>query len=301
MREASRGPRDLVGPSLAVASGLQFGVVVIAGKPALQGGLPFTLLAFRFAGTSLLLAATAALLRRPLRLASGEGLPILAAGFLGYGVEASLFFAALNHGSAAAVTLLFYTYPIHTMIVATLTGRMPSARSLWVALVVGFGGVGVLVAGGGEIAVETAGIALALACAVAYTMYLTVTDRVLRRSQPMAGGLWLAGGAAAFCLAASLVTGTFSLPSGWDGWGPILAMAVATAGAFACMLAAIQRIGAVRTAIIGVFEPLSVALLASVWLDEALTATVVAGGVLILTAAVLATLARGERLVEPDV
>ena len=292
---------DLGGPILAIASGLLFGVVVIVGKPALDGGLPFTLLGFRFAGTSLLLAIVASAMGRPVRPTEGEGLPILAAGFFGYGVEASLFFAALNYGSAAAVTLLFYTYPIHTMIVATLTGRMPSVRSLWLALVIGFGGVAVLVAGGGEIAVETAGIALALSCALAYTGYLTITDRVLKRSAPMAAGIWLAAGAAAFCLAASLVTGTFELPLGWDGWGPIVVMAVMTAGAFVCMLAAIQRIGAVRTAIIGVFEPLSVALLGAVWLDEALTATVVAGGILILTAAVLATLARGERLVEPDV
>jgi drug/metabolite transporter (DMT)-like permease len=292
---------ELAGPFLAVAAGLLFGVVVIEGKPALGGALPFTLLAFRFAGTSVLLALTALALRRPVRLAKGEGLPILAAGFLGYGVEASLFFAALNHGSAAAVTLLFYTYPIHTMVVAALTGRMPSGGSLWAALAFGVGGVAVLVAGGGEISVEATGVALALTCALAYTLYLTVTDRVLRRSEPMAGGVWLAGGAAAFCLVASLVTGSFHVPAGWDGWGPILVMATTTAGAFGCMLAAIQRIGAVRTAIIGVFEPLSVALLGAVWLDEALTATVAAGGILILTAAVLATLARGERLVEPDV
>lgn len=292
---------DLAGPLLAVASGLLFGVVVIVGKPALDGGLPFTLLAFRFAATSLLLVLGALLLGRPVRLARGEGAPILAAGFFGYGVEASLFFAALNYGSAAAVTLLFYTYPIHTMIVATLTGRMPTARSLWLALLIGVGGVAVLVAGGGDIAVETKGIVLALVCALAYTMYLTITDRVLKRSEPMAAGVWLAGGAAAFCLAASLVTGTFEVPAGWDGWRPIVLMALGTAAAFTCMLAAIQRIGAVRTAIIGVFEPLSVALLGAVWLDEALTATVAAGGILILTAAVLATLARGERLIEPDV
>lgn len=67
------------------------------------------------------------------------------------------------------------------------------------------------------------------------------------------------------------------------------------------MLAAIKRIGGVRTAIIGVFEPLSVAMLGAVFLDEPLTIGIVVGGALILVAAVLATLARGERVVEPDV
>jgi drug/metabolite transporter (DMT)-like permease len=50
-----------------------------------------------------------------------------------------------------------------------------------------------------------------------------------------------------------------------------------------------------------VFEPLSVAVLGALFLDEPLTAGIVVGGGLILVGAVLATLARGERPVEPDV
>ena len=64
-----------------------------------------------------------------------KGLPILAAvGSFGYGVEVSLFFSALNHGSAAAVTLLFYTYPVYTMVIALLTKRLPHRPSLLLGL-----------------------------------------------------------------------------------------------------------------------------------------------------------------------
>jgi drug/metabolite transporter (DMT)-like permease len=297
----SPAPRDLSGPAFAVASGLAFGVVVIVGKPALGGELPFSLLAWRFGLTATTLVTVAALLRRPPRPARGERLPILAAGFFGYGVEASLFFAALNHGSAAAVTLLFYTYPVHTMLVAILTGRLPRAGSLWVALASAMIGVLILVAAGDDIAIETAGAVLALTCALAYTLYLTITDRVLRRSSALSGAIALSSGAAAFCALAAIATRTFVVPATWDAWWPILVMGVVTAGAFGCMLAAIKRIGGVRTAIIGVFEPLSVAVLGAAFLDEPLTVGIVAGGVLILTAAVLATLARGDRIVEPDV
>lgn len=293
-------PRDLRGPALAVAAGILFGIVVIVGKPALDGNAPFTLLAWRFGGTCLTLTLVAVATRRPLRLAPGEGLPILAAGFFGYGVEASLFFSALNHGSAAAVTLLFYTYPAYTMVIALLTKRLPHGRALWLALAMAMAGVIVLVAGGESISIETVGVLLALCCALAFTLYLTVTDLALRRSNPLTAGLWLSGGASAFCFLAAFVSGTFHVPAGWSGWGPIIAMALATAGAFVCMLAAIQRIGAVRTAIICVFEPLSVAVLGAIWLDEPLTLTIVVGGALILLAAIMATRVRGERVVEPD-
>jgi drug/metabolite transporter (DMT)-like permease len=301
MAKAPAVRRDLVGPLLAVVSGLSFGVVVIAAKPALHGGLPFNLLAWRFGLTSLTLVVIAAIGRRPIVPPRREAWPILAAGVFGYGVEASLFYAALNHGTAAAVTLLFYTYPIHTMLVALLTGRLPHAGALWLALASATAGVVVLIALEGDIAIEPVGIMLSLTCALAYTLYLTITGRVLRRSDAMAGAIVLSAGAALSCAVAAVATGILQVPGSWDAWRPILVMAGATAVAFVSMLAAIKRIGPVRTAIIGVFEPLSVAVLGALFLDEPLTAGIVVGGGLILVGAVLATLARGERPVEPDV
>ncbi len=55
-------------------------------------------------------------------------------------------------------------------------------------------------------------------------------------------------------------------------------MMVFSAGAFAAMLGGLQRVGAVRNAIIGVMEPLTVAVLAYFLLDEPITAAVAIGG-----------------------
>ena len=73
-----------------------------------------------------------------------------------------------------------------------------------------------------------------------------------------------------------------------------------TAGAFVCMIASLQRIGAVRNAILSVIEPLMVAVLAAAFLAESITTSVAVGGALILVGGVIATVARGERVVEPD-
>jgi drug/metabolite transporter (DMT)-like permease len=78
-------------------------------------------------------------------------------------------------------------------------------------------------------------------------------------------------------------------------------MAVFSAGAFAAMLGGLQLVGAVRNAIIGVMEPLGVAILASFFLDEPVTAPTAIGGTLILGGAILATLVRTTRVREPDV
>ena len=55
-------------------------------------------------------------------------------------------------------------------------------------------------------------------------------------------------------------------------------MAVFSAGAFAAMLGGLQLVGAVRNAIIGVMEPLGVAVLAAFFLDEPITAPTAIGG-----------------------
>jgi len=65
-------------------------------------------------------------------------------------------------------------------------------------------------------------------------------------------------------------------------------------------MSSLRRIGAVRNGIIGVIEPLTVAVLAALFLSEPITSSVVIGGVLILGAGVIATVTGRPRIREPD-
>jgi drug/metabolite transporter (DMT)-like permease len=98
----------------------------------------------------------------------------------------------------------------------------------------------------------------------------------------------------------SFAFGVRDLPDA-SSWPFLLGMAVFSAGAFAAMLGGLQLVGAVRNAIIGVMEPLGVAVLAAFFLDEPLTTPTAIGGALILGGAILATLVRTTRVREPDV
>jgi drug/metabolite transporter (DMT)-like permease len=60
-------------------------------------------------------------------------------------------------------------------------------------------------------------------------------------------------------------------------------------------------VGAVRNAIIGVMEPLTVAVLAYFFLDESVTVPIVVGGILILGGAILAMLIRTTKSAEPPI
>jgi drug/metabolite transporter (DMT)-like permease len=291
---------DLVGSALAVVMSVLFACVVIVGKDLLHGEPPFTLLCLRFGLTAAFVAVVALASGHPIVPEPGERLGLALAGLLGYGTESALYWSALNHGTAASVTLLFYLYPVWVLVVASLLDRRVPTRTIVLAVAMALVGGAIVIVGGSGIDIATAGIALALGCSFAYTAYLVATDRIAVRTPSLTTGLWVAAGASVSNLTFAIVSGTWTLPSGPLAPLRVLAMGAFTAGAFICMMASLRRIGAVRNGIIGVTEPLTVAVLAAVFLGEPITASIVVGAVLILGAGVLATVAGRPRTREPD-
>jgi drug/metabolite transporter (DMT)-like permease len=290
---SARSPRaGAFGALLVGLASLLFGTVVIFGKLALREDVSVaSMLAIRFALAAVLLAAALAVVRGPLLAAPGErtGLTLLA--LFGYAVETFCFFSAAEHGTAAAVTLLFFTYPVFVTLGSWLLGRGAPARLTVVALACAIAGA-VVVATGGSLAIDGTGVAFALGAAVTYTGYLLGADAVLKRTNAMTSSMWVSGGASVGLLAYAMASGLWVGPAGWDAWWPIAGMGLASAGAFVALLAGLRRVGAVRTSIVASTEPLAAALLGFVFLDEGVSLGLVAGGVLILAGAVIASVAR---------
>jgi drug/metabolite transporter (DMT)-like permease len=293
---------ETVGGLLVGLASILFGSVVIFGRFALEGDVTVTsMLAIRFGIAAVVLAIVLALTRRPLIAAPGErgGLVILAV--CGYAVEASFFFAAVEHGTAAAVTLLFFTYPVFVTLATWVLGRGAPAGLTVLALACAVGGTAIVVGFGGGLAIEPLGAVLALAAALTYTGYLIGADTILRRTNPMTSAMWVSAGASLGLVASALATGGWAMPSARGGWWPLLGMGVATSAAFACLLGGLQRLGAVRTSIVAATEPLSTAVLAFVFLGESVAPATLTGGTLILIGAVLASLARGPTAQEQQI
>ncbi len=299
---ASPRPAGAAGGVFALASAIQFGVVVVLASRLAHRGLPIAgTLALRFGIASVILFAVLAALGRPLAPVRSERRGVVLLAVVGYAVEASIFFAALARGTAAAVTLLFYTYPVVVAVGSWLVLRRgaPAGRTA-LALLLATAGVAIVVGVGGSLAIEPAGVALALLSSIVITGYMLGADVVLRRTQPLTSAAWVSGAASLALFAAAFATGTWRTPTGWSQWGPIVAMGVATAGAFVCLLEGIRRIGAERSSIVSSAEPLAAAVLARIFLGQAVGVGVAVGGALILGGAILASLAR-DRVSEREV
>ena len=284
----------VAGSVAAAASGVGYGATTVIARSLAKDGLGApTVLSIRFGIGGLLLAAIVLATGRSLLPAPGERLAAALLGTVGYAFESSLFFAGLERGSAAAVTVLFYAYPVGVAVIDVVTGALRPSPRLVAALAAGGVGTAIVVVAGADVSVTPAGIAFALAAAASFAGYLVLSARLLVRTDTMVRAAWVSTGAAAGLAVRGLVLGGFDSPSGF--WPRLVAIGLANAAAFGFLFAALPRIGATRTAVVLNVEPVSAVVLAAVFLGETLGAVQLAGGVLVLAAAVvIAAPGRGE-------
>lgn len=283
----------MTGGVLTALAAVLFGTIVTIGRSEGVRDVPVSaLLALRFGTAAVLLAVVLAAARQPLRPAGGEWWRLLLLGALGYGVEAAFFFLALGRGTAATVTLLFYTYPVWVAVLSAAFGMGLPGLLVGGALVAAVTGSGVVVVSSGGLDITTLGIVFALTSAFTISFFLIGLETLVRRTSPLASSMWIALAASAGLAGFAVASGA-RLPTWPDEVLPIVAMGALTAGAFSLLFLGVRRLGAVRASVISSLEPVAAALLALAFLGELLRPGVLLGGLLILGGAVAASLARG--------
>lgn len=272
---------------------MSYGVTIVCNRALAQDGFgPQATLSIRFGVSALALFALLAALRRPLVPERGERLRPLLLGAIGYALESSLFYAALQRGTAAAVALLFYVYPAIVTVTELSVGKVRATPRLLGALALSVAGTALIVVTGGEVAISTAGVVYALAAALSFAIYLIVSGRAVVRTDPMVNGAWVAAGASLSLTTQGLATGALRAP-GSDTW-LMLVNGLATAAAFSLLFAALARLGASRTAVVMTLEALSGVVLAALLLGEVIGPVQLAGGAAILAATILISRSKAE-------
>jgi drug/metabolite transporter (DMT)-like permease len=298
-RTLSRETRGVL--FIALAS-LQFGTVVVLGKIT-ERHLPVpSMLAVRFAFAAAVLVAALLVRGEPVLPAPGERVRLALLGALFYAPESMLFFLAAKHGTAAATTMLFFTYPGVVAFAWWAIGRGAPGWLLGASLACATSGAAIVVAASGRFSISGLGVVFALSASVSFSAYLILADLVLKRTPPLAGAMWVSVWAAVFLVVFAVAGGEAQSPGVAAQWLRLLGMGAATAGAFVCLFVGLRRIGPVRTAVVAATEPLATSVLAAIFLSEPIRGPVAAGGVLILIGAVTASLARARTAaVDPPV
>jgi drug/metabolite transporter (DMT)-like permease len=269
---------EVAGVTLAALAAVAFGTLAISAKFAYRAGAdPLPLLATRFWLASLLLVAYHLVRRRSLLVERKILIRMTLGGGRIYGLEATLFFAALQRAPASIVGLVFYSYPLWTILLGLATRLERFRWSTMAALVLGSTGVALVFS---LPTTSPAGPLLALAAAVAVAIYYIVIQVLLRDVSPSVAAMWTSAGAAVGLTIVSLVRGE-TLPLA--ALGPAFALAVASALAFALLYEAVNLIGSARSAIAAMLEPVTTVLLAAILLGEDLNARIIIGAALIVS------------------
>src|SRR5918999_1400205 len=278
-----------VGALLCLASAAAFGAMGIFGKLAYaEGATVGTLLATRFALAAALFWLFLLCAGSDLRRLSRRDVAIaITLGAVGYGAQAGGYFAALERLDASLLALLIYTFPVIVTVAAIGLGREPASRRTGAALALSSAGIGLVLAGAAAGALDPLGTALGLGAAVVYSVYILVSERVAARVSPLALSTLVCTGAATTLTLAGLAGGDLD-PGGVSaagyGWLGGLAV-VSTVGGIALFLAGLKRVGPAAASILSTLEPVVTVALASLAFGEALGPAQLAGGALVLAAA----------------
>jgi drug/metabolite transporter (DMT)-like permease len=281
----------VIGTAAAAAGAFSYGVTVIVNRElATRGFGPDATLGIRFSVAAGVLLGLLAIRRRPLLPVPGERVRALLLGLVGYAIESSLFYRGIQRGSAAAVALLFYSYPALVTVIELVSGRQTPRVRLLAPLALSLAGTALIVAAGSEVTISRAGVLFTLAAAAAFSVYLLASARIVQRTDALTNGAWVAAGAAISLLLQGAATGGLRAPG--SSWWLLGLNGLATAAAFSLMFAALKRLGPSLTAVVMTLEALSAVILGALILHERLTTLQLVGGAAILAATVLIATAK---------
>jgi len=310
LRESPR----LLGAGLVIVAAISFGTLGPLSRFAGEAGVDSLALVTWRAG----LGGTCMLAFLLARLAAGQhpvvpfsSLParerwsILAAATANTALNFSVF-VAFGLISIALALLVFYLYPALVAIASVIWFGDRLDRIRWGALIISMVGCVMVVAGAGSLGqVNLAGVGLALVGAVAQAFYVLAARHGFARvpgAQAAASTMLLA---AIFYLVIAAVIGqlgTLARPVASSAalW-PVLAAGIVGAGVpTVCFITGIRLLGPPRAAILATLEPVVGVGLAALLLREQPTLVQLAGGALIIAAAVLLQVRGPEELAEHE-
>lgn len=294
MRPDTRGTLAIVGSSLG------YGALAVLAKLAFDAGVGvLPLLTWRFVVGSALVWAFVLLAGRPVPLGRrATGVVLLGTLYAGNSLA---FMVGLERIPASLASLVFFTYPAVTVVMARFRGGEPLTRRRLICLGLATAGCALTVGQGTSgVDLDPLGVAWVLVGVLLISTFIVASHGVLARVPPLGGTAVLLTTTAAVLGLAALLTSGVGVPLEPR---PLLLLAalgaLSTAVPVTLFLLGIQWIGPGRAAILSTMEPVVTVFLATIVLDEILSPRQLLGGALILAGVIWLRLERGPPAAEP--
>ena len=212
---------------------------------------------------------------------------VVALGFSGYYLSSMLDFAGLQYISASLERLILYLGPTLVLLLNWRVKGQPVSRAQWVAMAVSYAGA--LLVFGVELRVAPGGATawgalLVFLSTFSYSLYLFYSGEYVQRLGALRLGGWATAVACILCILQFLMMRPLSAVQVAPQvlWLSVLNATACTAAPVLLVMMAIERIGPVLTAQVGILGPLATIVMGIVLLGEPFTPWLVAGTVLVV-------------------
>ena len=290
---------SVMGYAAGIVTGVTYGLNPLFAKPLMQAGVPVdTMLSFRYLLAVAILGMWLLFRHESFRVNAAQFVRLCILGVL-FGFSSLLLFLSYNYIPAGLATTIVFLYPVLVAIIMVFLKVYPTLQ-VWLSIVLTFIGVLVLSRPSGGVSFSVAGLLLAGGSALAYAMYLVIVNRS-RRLRTVSNHVLtfyaLLIGSLLFVIR-SLFSGEDFMQGvgGWYCWMNLVGLAVfPTLVSLLTLAVATRLIGATRTSVLGVFEPLTAIAVGSVFFGESLTLNVIVGVCITLFAVTFMVLSDKKR------
>jgi drug/metabolite transporter (DMT)-like permease len=278
---------------------LLFGATVILQALLVEEGIkPFAAVGIRYLAAGIVCLIIVVITRQSVLPEKGERIPAVLLGAFVYGLQAVLFYSALNYGTVASVSLLFYTYPI-LVLLASLALRLRR----WSWLAGGSAGLSVIgaalvVATGRAVAIEPIGIAMALGSACCVAVFLLANKWLIPQTPAIVAATWVSFGVATSTLMLALLLGeleNFSMRT----WLVLVVSGAFTGLGTAGMYVMLAALGPAPASVLLSLQTVVAIAGSALFLEQPVLAGQIIGGAAILGAIAISALAARRETGEP--
>lgn len=245
---------QLIGAALVILSTVAIALVPSLARLSYDGGSnTMTVITLRSVFSVAVMLLLLILLRQPIRIARRPMLIALASGAT-YGAMLYCYLGAVNFLPVNLVILIFFLHPLLVGLIAATVGMERLTWSKLACLVAALAGLALAV-GLSLDGLDLHGLLLALGSAVALALVIVGNARAMREAPTIPVLFFMMLGAAAVLSVPLAVSQGLALPATETGWVGMLGVALAATFGSVAFFTGMERVGAVRAAMISNLEP----------------------------------------------
>lgn len=276
------------GYAAGIITGVTYGLNPLFAKPLLSMGVSVdTMLSIRYLLAVAILGLWLFLRKETFRVNAAQFLRLCILGIL-FAMSSMLLFMSYSYIPAGLATTIVFLYPVLVALIMVFLKVYPTWQ-VWVSIFMTFIGVVILSKPSGNVSLNFVGLLLAGGSALAYALYLVVVNRS-RRLRTVSNHVLtfyaLGIGSILFVVHNAVSGGDFFAGvHGWFCWLNLIGLAVfPTLVSLLTLAVATRIIGATRTSVLGVFEPVTAIAVGTLFFGESLTVNVIVGVTITLIA-----------------